>query len=107
LDSRFLGALEVASDITSQSANSAAFTKWYFDPTLCESGAESYRLNFSEHRFDRDAGSTLGSRGASFTAICSAIAVRRGASNAHEIAGTLLAGWLRDGLIIGIEDTCG
>jgi len=30
-----------------------------------------------------------------------------GGSNAHEIAGTLLSGWLRDGLIIGIEDTRG
>jgi hypothetical protein len=41
--------------------------------------------------------------GASFAAICSAIAVRMVSSRAPEVAGALLAGWLQDGLIIAVE----
>ena len=42
--------------------------------------------------------------GASFAAICSAIAARIEPSRAPEIAGALLAGWLQDGLIIAVEN---
>jgi hypothetical protein len=41
--------------------------------------------------------------GASFAAICSAIAPRMESSRAPEVAGALLAGWLQDGLIIAVE----
>jgi hypothetical protein len=42
--------------------------------------------------------------GASFAAICSAIAARVEPSKAPEVAGTLLAAWLQDGLIIAVEN---
>ena len=41
--------------------------------------------------------------GASFAAICSAIAARMVSSRASEVAGALLASWLQDGLIIAVE----
>ncbi len=46
----------------------------------------------------------MAAEGASFATICAAIAARRGVWNAHESAGAMLAGWLRDGLIVGVED---
>jgi hypothetical protein len=42
--------------------------------------------------------------GASFAAICTAIADRTEPARAPEIAGALLAGWLQDGLIIAVEN---
>ena len=42
--------------------------------------------------------------GASFAAMCSAIAARMEPARAPEVAGTLLAGWLQDGLIIAVEN---
>jgi hypothetical protein len=42
--------------------------------------------------------------GASFAAICTAIAERTESARAPEVAGALLAGWLRDGLIIAVEN---
>jgi hypothetical protein len=41
--------------------------------------------------------------GASFAAICTAIAERTEPDRAPEAAGALLAGWLQDGLIIAVE----
>jgi Putative DNA-binding domain len=41
--------------------------------------------------------------GSSFAAICSVIAARMEPAEAPEIAGALLASWLRDGLIIAVE----
>src|SRR6266404_6595225 len=46
----------------------------------------------------------MASDGASFAAICSAIAAAMEPSQAPEIAGALLASWLQDGLILGVED---
>jgi hypothetical protein len=42
--------------------------------------------------------------GASFAAICTAIADKTEPARAPEIAGALLAGWLQDGLIIAVEN---
>jgi hypothetical protein len=42
--------------------------------------------------------------GASFAAICAAIADRTDPVRAPEVAGALLAGWLHDGLIIAVEN---
>jgi len=42
--------------------------------------------------------------GASFAAICTAIADRTEPAKALEVAGGLLAGWLHDGLIIAVEN---
>ena len=42
--------------------------------------------------------------GASFAAICTAIAERTESARAPEVAGALLAGWLQDGLIIAVEN---
>jgi hypothetical protein len=42
--------------------------------------------------------------GASFAAICSVIAATMEPAKAPEVAGALLAGWLQDGLIIGVEN---
>lgn len=42
--------------------------------------------------------------GATFAAICAAIADRTDPARAPEVAGTLLAGWLQDGLIIAVEN---
>ena len=42
--------------------------------------------------------------GATFAAICSAIAARMGPSKVPEVAGSLLAGWLQDELIIMVEN---
>ena len=44
----------------------------------------------------------MAASGESFAAICSALAVRHDIANPAETAGTLLAAWLRDGLIAGI-----
>jgi hypothetical protein len=41
---------------------------------------------------------------ASFAAICSVIAARMEPAKAPEVLGALLAGWLQDGLIIGVEN---
>jgi len=46
----------------------------------------------------------MASDGASFAAICSAIAAAMEPSQAPEIAGALLASWLQDGLILAIEN---
>ena len=46
----------------------------------------------------------MASDGASFAAICSAIAARMEPSKAPQIAGALLASWLQDGLILAIEN---
>jgi len=43
--------------------------------------------------------------GASFAAICSAIAAKVEPSKAPEVAGTLLGAWLQDGLIIAVENS--
>jgi hypothetical protein len=42
--------------------------------------------------------------GASFAAICSAIAARIEPSRAPEVAGALLAAWLEDGLITTVQN---
>jgi hypothetical protein len=42
--------------------------------------------------------------GASFAAICTAIAERTEPGRAPEVAGAMLAGWLQDGLIIAVEN---
>ena len=42
--------------------------------------------------------------GASFAAICTAIADRTDPARAPEVAGALLASWLQDGLIIAVEN---
>jgi Putative DNA-binding domain len=42
--------------------------------------------------------------GASFAAICAAIADRTEPARAPEVAGSLLAGWLQDGLIVAVEN---
>ena len=47
---------------------------------------------------------TMACDGASFAAICSAIAAGMEPANAPEVAGALLAGWLQDGLIIAVEN---
>ena len=46
----------------------------------------------------------MASAGASFAAICSAIAGRMEPAKAPEAAGALLAAWLQDGLIIAVEN---
>lgn len=42
--------------------------------------------------------------GASFEAICTAIAERTEPARAPQVAGALLAGWLQDGLVIAVEN---
>jgi Putative DNA-binding domain len=48
----------------------------------------------------------IAASGESFATICSALAARQDITNPDETAGTLLAAWLRDGLITGIVESC-